>query len=222
MFFFRVVLPGWYSSLKICPSVRSPLNAVASNSTSFETVMTVEIGPYRRRRRRYASSPSGSDTLSTNRCAGPPRQHDQHATQLNGNVENTSSFKSRRCERQVTDGRQFVLVSFHVFANFCQCATKESSRPTAKTRDPVLATCRAYRRTVEAVLRRARADPLLLLRWSCGVPSLLSSLLRSRQVLLCSLSLSLSVLLGLLQFVLSRSTHACQQGAAACPSCSTS
>ena len=49
--------------------MRSPLNVVASKSTSFETVMTVETGSYRRRRSRYASSSSGKAALSTNRCA---------------------------------------------------------------------------------------------------------------------------------------------------------
>ena len=52
-------------------SMMSPLKVVASKSTSSETVLTVEIGSYRRKRRRYASKPSGFAALSTNRCARP-------------------------------------------------------------------------------------------------------------------------------------------------------
>ena len=58
-------------SKSVKESMRSPLNVVASKSTSFETVVTVENGSYLRKRSRYASSPSGSAALSTNRCARP-------------------------------------------------------------------------------------------------------------------------------------------------------
>ena len=41
--------------------MRQPPNMVSSKSTSFETVVTVGSGSYRRERSRYASSASGYD-----------------------------------------------------------------------------------------------------------------------------------------------------------------
>ena len=91
-----------------------------------------------------------------------PRQPDQHVIQLSGDVSNKSSFKTQCCERQVIDACWFVPVSFHVFVNFCQ------SRPTAKNSRPFPPLAVLTFKRLRLILRRERADPLLLLRWSCA------------------------------------------------------
>ena len=87
----------------------------------------------------------------------------------------------------------------------------------ACSRPPVVST---YER-LRLILRRERADPLLLLRRSCDFAlSFRSSLLRSRQLLRFSLSLSLSFRCSGFGVLFSlRSTHSCTQEAAAFPSC---
>ena len=110
-------------------------------------------------------------------------------------VPNNRSFKSQCCERQVIDGCWFVPVSFHVFEKTSANAPpKKSSRPTAKHSIPFSPLVVLSLERLKLVLRRERANPLFLLRWSCAfLLSFPSSLLRSRELLLCCLSLSLSV-----------------------------
>ena len=73
-----------------------------------------------------------------------------------------------------------------------QCAS--SSRPTAKHASQISPLVVLTLERLRLVLRRERAGPVLLLRWSHDfLLSFCSSLLRSNQLLLCSLSLSLSV-----------------------------
>ena len=119
-------------SKSVKESMRSPLHVVASKSTSFETVVTVDTGSYRRRRSRHASNPSGSAALSTNRCAHP-------------------------LVNMIAPGP-----ALNVFVDFCQRTTKKSSRPTAKNSTPISPLVVLAFERLRLVLRRKRADPLLL------------------------------------------------------------
>ena len=84
-------------------SMRSPVNVVASKSTSFERVVTVEIGSYRRKRSQRFQPPwpcrREHQPLRSSSC-----QHDQHVIQLRGNVAKQSRIKPQCRERQVNDG----------------------------------------------------------------------------------------------------------------------
>ena len=114
--------------------------------------------------------------------------------QLSGDVANKASVESQQRERQVNNGCRSVPVRLRMFVNFCLCTTKESSRPTAKHASQISPLVVLTLERLRLVLRRERASPVLLLRWSHDfLLSFCSSLLRSNQLLLCSLSLSLSV-----------------------------
>ena len=145
------MFPGCDSSFKICQRMRSPLIVAASKSTSFETVVTVDIGSYRR----YTSSPS--DSAMHQLLCSSSRQRDQHMIQLCVHVAKQSRIKP--VVSQVNDGFRIVTVSFDVFVDFCQRTTKNAQTNC----EAILATCRPHLRTVVLVLRRKRTDPLLLL-----------------------------------------------------------
>ena len=75
--------------------LRSPINVVASKSRSFETVGTVQTGSYRRIVGREVErfQPLWLCRLEHQPLCSSPCQHDQHVTQLYGNV--AKSAKSR-------------------------------------------------------------------------------------------------------------------------------
>ena len=84
-------------------------------------------------------------------------------------------------------------MSFNVSVEFCQRTTKKSSRPAAKPPSPVSPLVVRNFERLRLVLRRKRADPLLVLWWYCCTFHLsFHSRLRSWKLLLCRLSFSLS------------------------------
>ena len=84
-------------------------------------------------------------------------------------------------------------MSLKVFVDICQRTTKKSSRPTAKNSSPFSPHVILAFERLRLVLRRKRADPLLLLWWYCCTFHLsFHSSLQLYEFLLCRLSLSLS------------------------------
>ena len=125
-------------SKSVKESMSSPLNVVASKSTSFETVMTFETGSYRRRTRRYASSPSGSAALITNRCARPLVRGQGWLLNRDGAPQSVRRFSD-------------------------SAPPKKSSTPTAENSSPFSQLVVLALERLRLVLRRKRADLLLLL-----------------------------------------------------------
>ena len=150
--FFRAMLQAVTRRSKYV-NARSPLDDVI--------VVTVEFGSYLWKTRRYRLWCLEHHSL----CS--PRQHDQHVIQLSGDVANKAIVESQGRKRQIIDGCRLVPVRLHGFVNFCQRTTKESSRPTAKHSSPVSPLVVLNIERLKLALQRERADPLLMLRWSC-------------------------------------------------------
>ena len=160
------MLPGCDSSFKICQRIHKiTTERGCQQATSFETVAIVEIGSYSlRRRSRYAFQPLRLCRLEHHPLCSSSCQHDQSVTQLSGNFPNQSRIKPLCRERQVQDA---VAESSRCPSKCSQTSTSappiKSSRPTAKNSSPVSPLVALAFARLRLILRRKRADLLLLL-----------------------------------------------------------
>ena len=144
--------PIWTKSenVSVGESMRSPLHVLASKSTSFETVVTVETGSYRQSR--YASGPCQLCRPEHQPMCSSSFLHDLLVIQLRGNVPKQSRIKPQWRERPRTCSKSSASTP-----------PKKPSRPSAKNSCPFSQLVVLAFERLRLLIRCNSASPLFLL-----------------------------------------------------------